>query len=169
VSRGAAVAAFNAFATGGRIILNRPGRDQGVPADSDVRAIIRPFSGTIFDGRHYCAEDWHVLMLAWIDGGDPTYTRRDAEAALGPIANQLVLDNRTLSTQRTPIKRFLAPEAPPVGMDEAYFFNEGTILSPDELAPGSHRFSYVTTFGDGSTDSDEIIFFIDEAGTGACL
>ena len=74
-----------------------------------------------------------------------------------------------MSTERSPIKPLLAPQAPPIGLEKAYFFNEGAVLNPDELAAGPHTFSYQTTFGDGSTDSGEITFFIDTPGTGACL
>lgn len=168
VSHGAVRAAFNAFGTAGRVILHRPGQDRGVPADADIRGIIRPISGTVFDGRHYCALDWHVLMLAWIDGGDRDYSHADAEAALGPIVTELILDGAPLVAERSPIKPFLAPEAPPVELERAFFFNVGALRGPGELAVGSHTFGYRAVFGDGSTESDEITFVVDAPGTGTC-
>jgi hypothetical protein len=100
VSRGDAEAVFHAFGGGGRVILNNNATDTGAPADSDVAAAIRPFSGTIFDGRHYCAEDWHVILIANISGDSPTWSLQEATEELDSIATQFTLDGSELSTSQ---------------------------------------------------------------------
>jgi transposase InsO family protein len=58
-----------------------------------------------------------------------------------------------------PIRRALAPEAPPIGMDEAYYFSEGAILCPDELAVASIRMAAAAARG-GSVGG--VIFHTDQ-------
>lgn len=41
-------------------------------------------------------------------------------------------------------------------------------MAPDELAVGSHSLSFTAT-GPGWQDQDQITFFIDATGEGACL
>jgi hypothetical protein len=63
VSRGQAEAVLNAGPSGGSAIRNRSGGVlRGAPADNEVRAAIRPYEGSKWDGRHFCAEDWHLLV-----------------------------------------------------------------------------------------------------------
>jgi hypothetical protein len=166
VTQGDAQAVLNAFGGGGRVILNHERADLGAPADSEIQASIRPFSGTIFDGRHYCAEDWHVILLAEIFYGDKSITLQEARADLDQTTLEFVLDGNVLETERTAIKRFLDIEA--FGFEEAYYFQEGVVLAPDELSVGSHTLS-LTESGSFGTSTDEITFFIDASGTGACL
>ena len=42
-------------------------------------------------------------------------------------------------------------------------------MSPNDLSVGQHQLSVRFTDGAGLDDSDGITFFIDAAGTGACL
>jgi hypothetical protein len=167
VSRGDAEAVFHAFGGGGRIILNKNVTDTGAPADSDVRAAIRPSSGTIFDGRHYCAEDWHVILAATASGDTPSWSLREARAELAFTVNQFTLDGSTLSTSRTALKRFLVPPLPEPA--EAYYFQEGVIMSPSDLAVGEHILAITVYDGPTVIVEDEITFYIDAAGTGVCL
>jgi len=166
VSRGEAVAVFNAFGTG-RLALLHHGAGHGAPADTAGLANIRPISG-VFEGRHFCAEDWHVLSLATIAGGTESYTVQDAKALLDATTVVLSLDGVPLATRRTPVKRLTFPE---VFFDdeEVYLINVGAIVSPEALSVGVHTLSYVRTSPDEGTESGQITFFIDAAGTGTCL
>ena len=120
VTKGDAEAVLNAFGNGGLAIRNHHTVSPGAPADIDLRASIRPFSGSPWDGRHFCAEDWHVILIAWIEGGDKSFTMQDAIALMNPVTIGFVLDGAALPTERTSIKRFLEPER--FGLEEAYYF-----------------------------------------------
>ena len=65
-----------------------------------------------------------------------------------------------------PGKRFLDPT--PFGFEEAYFFQQGALLSPSELSVGSHGVSY-TEDGPFGHYEDGITIFIDPAGEEGCL
>jgi hypothetical protein len=164
VTQGDAIAALEAFGNGGWAILNHEGVDVGAPADSELRATIRP--GSLWDGRHFCAQDWHVILLAEISGGDASFSLEKARAELDPVMLQFFVDNTPLTTTRTAIKRFLNPER--FGLVEAYYFQQGAVLAPDELTVGSHRLS-VTEVTPSGTSRLKIKFYIDAPGTGACL
>ena len=168
VTRGDAQAVLNAFPNAGRIIRRNEVVRFNTPADPEVRATIRPFSGSIFDGRHYCVEDWHVIVVAEIAGGDHSFSEQDARAELNPITLTFTLDGAELPTDRGPIKRFLDPSSFEEGWEEAYFFQQGALLSPSDLSAGSHSVSYTEDSPLGHFE-DSITFFIDPAGQGACL
>ena len=163
VTRGDAQAVLNAFPNAGRIIRSHK-IVETTPADPELKASIRPFSGSTFDGRHYCVEDWHVIVVAEIAGGDNSFSHQDAAAELNPITLTFTLDGAELPTNRGPVKRFLDP-AP---LDKAYFFQQGALLSPSDLSVGSHSVSYTEDSPSGHFESS-ITFFIDPAGQGACL
>jgi hypothetical protein len=100
VSRGNAEAVLNAGPSGGSAILNRSGGVlRGAPADNEVRAAIRPYEDSKWDGRHFCAEDWHLLVAGWFVGGDRSFTNQQARAELDATTIQLVLDGKELDTQ----------------------------------------------------------------------
>lgn len=166
VSRGDAEAVFHAFGGGGRVILNKNVTDTGAPADSDVRAAIRPFSGSIFDGRHYCAEDWHVILIANISGDTPSWSLQEARAELASIETQFTLDGSALATTSTALKRFLVPEL--LGVAEAYYFQDGVVMSPSDLAVGGHTLGVTVFDGPDVIVEDEITFYIDATDTGSC-
>jgi hypothetical protein len=130
------------------------------------RGAIRPHSGSPWDGAHFCAEDWHVILLTWTEGGDASFSRSDAEGIMSGIAVSFTLDGAVLPTTRTSIKRFLDPER--VGAQEAWFFNQGRIMSPADLTVGQHQLS-VSITGPSEVLDDGMTFFIDAAGTGACV
>jgi hypothetical protein len=164
VTRGDAQAVLNAFPNAGRIIRRNEVVRFNTPADPEIRATIRPFSGSIFDGRHYCVEDWHVIVVAEIAGGDHSFSEQDARADLNPITLTFTLDGAELPTDRGPIKRFLDP-APE---EKAFFFQQGALLSPSDLSAGSHSVSYTEDSPLGHHE-EGITFFIDPPGQGACL
>ncbi len=166
VTRGDAQAVLEAFPNAGRIIRSRQIVQTNSPADPQLKASIRPFSGSPFDGRHYCVEDWHVVVVAMITGGDRSFSEQDAIADLRQFTLAFTLDGAELPTDRGPVKRFLDPT--PFGFEEAYFFQQGALLSPSELSVGSHSVSY-TEDGPLGHYEDGITIFIDPAGQGACL
>lgn len=170
ISRGDAEAVLDAFGTGGRVILaNRGTTAEAAPADFlGSHGSIRPFSGSPWDGRHFCAEDWHVILVGYIDGGDTTFDHEQAKAVLDPVTISFALDGAVLDSIRTPIKPFHDAQA--FDLQKAWYFQQGRIMSPDDLSVGQHEVSVrFTDPTSGLDESDGITFFIDAPGTGACL
>jgi hypothetical protein len=168
ITRGDAQAVFEAFGGGGFAILLHSKVAQGAPADFfGSHGAIHPFSGSPWDGAHFCAEDWHVPSVADIEGGDASFTRTDAESIMSGLVVSFTLDGTVLPTTRTAIKRFLNPGL--FGLQVAYYFQQGRIMSPADLSIGSHQLQ--VTFGDpsGQIVQDGITFFMDAPGTGACV
>ena len=163
---------LQAFGNGGRAILFQHGvvlsdfaEGLGAPADSEVRAAIRPLP--LWDGRHFCAKDWHVILISIFDGGDQSFDVQDARASLDPVGIEFVLDGAALPTERTSISRFsFAKEM--FGMEKAFYFQEGAVLPPAALTVGSHMLHMTLTDSFGSATS-QITFFIDAPGAGVCL
>ncbi len=166
VSRGDAEAVLKA-SHGGVVATNHAGEGRGAPADIDLRAAIRPYADSPWDGRHYCAEDWHVLVAGWSAPIDESHTVKQAKDELAATTIQLVLDGTELDTERTAISRM--PEQPEgFGEVEAFYFQQGKIVAPGELSVGSHTLAFTATSPVGS-DGSQITFTIDAPGTGACL
>jgi hypothetical protein len=165
VSRGDAEAVLQEAAGVGRLLRTRANVKFGTPGDLNRRATIRPFSGTVFDGRHYCAEDWHVIVVAIFSddsGRNDSYTKQDADADLNPMVITFSLDGKVLATERTQVKRVPTTISFPPD-----FIQEGRVMAPDELNVGTHTLSY-TAAGPYFNDADSITFVIDPPGTGAC-
>jgi hypothetical protein len=101
-----------------------------------------------------------------IDGGDASYTREMAAELLGDVTLTFRLDGEPLSVSRTTLKRYVAPEV--FELEEAYWVQEGAVLAPQDLGVGEHELAVDIAFPDGS-DSLEVTFFVDAAGTGVCL
>ena len=83
------------------------------------------------------------------------------------VVVSFTLDGAVLPTTRTAIKRFLAPEL--AGVQVANYFNQGRIMSPADLSIGIHQLEATASDPSGQTFQDEITFFIDAPGTGACV
>ena len=139
ITRGDAQAVFNAFGNAGRVILRKRGETaEAAPADFlGSHGSIRPFSGSPWYGRHFCAEDWHVILIAFIDGGDASFGHQQANASLDPLAISFTLDGGPLETSRTPIKPFNDSQA--FDLERAWSFQEGKLMSPDDLSVGQHE------------------------------
>jgi hypothetical protein len=172
VSRGNAQAVFQEGAGAGRLLRLRANVKFGTPGDLNIRASIRPFSGTDFDGHHYCAEDWHVILIAYFSddfGRNDSFTKQIAESELNPLVINFTLDGKALTdTERTEVKNVPnAKESIGDGVTKAYFIQQGRLMSPQELVVGEHTLSF-TAVGPGLDDADSITFFIDAPGTGAC-
>jgi hypothetical protein len=135
-------------------------------ASFDNPAVIRPHAGSPWDGRHFCGADWHTVLVTLVEGGDASFTKKDAAVILDATSVAFTLDGSALASERTRIKS--VPDPSQFGFVNAYFFNQGRVLSPDELSVGQHELSVSITDSSG-TFVDGITFFIDAAGTGACL
>jgi hypothetical protein len=164
VSRGDAEAVLQAQPTGGGAIRSNGIVNPSAPTDIELRASIRPISGSVYDGRHYCAEDWHAIMLLDFEGGDRSFTIQDARAIMDQITFDFLLDGAPLATSRLPIKRLLTPQP---FFEAAYYFQQGVVLPPNALTVGSHTVGVIFTDPRGN-GSDQITIHIDAPGTGVC-
>lgn len=159
VTQGDAQAVLQAFGNGGRAVLQHSRVAEGAPADFlGSHGSIRPFSGSPWDGAHFRDDDWHVIVIADFEGGDASFHHEDAAEIMDSLVVTFTLDGAALQTTRTAIKRFLDSE--PFGLDTAFYFQEGRIMSPGELAAGSHTLA-VTISSPSGTFQDQITFFID--------
>lgn len=168
VSRGDAAAVLEAFGNGGWAIrLNGGDVLQGAPADGLVGSLaaIRPFAP--FNGRHYCALDWHVIVITDYDGGDSSYTVQDFNALRSQTSIAFTLDGQPFATEETATKRLLR-DLSFAGITTAYYFQQGGVVSPNELTVGEHKLTVDATSPSGP-DQLSISFTIDAAGTGTCL
>jgi hypothetical protein len=169
ITQGDAHAVLEAFGGGGFAILQHSKVAQGAPADYyGSHGAIHPEAGSPWDGAHFCAEDWHVIDIADIEGGDASFTRTDAARIMDGLNVSFTLDGAALPSTRTAIKRFLDPGL--FGLQAAYYFQQGQILSPADLSVGSHQAGLTITDSAGLQNYQSgITFFIDAPGTGACV
>jgi hypothetical protein len=163
-TRGDANAVLNAFGSGGWAVINHS--DVARRGDVDLRIHIRPFD--FFNDRHYCALDWHTIVIAFIEGGDKPFTRQQAAARIADIAVQFELDGSPLGISQTAVKRFLNPQL--FELESAFYSQWGRVMAPSDLAVGKHTLSVLATNASGSQIifQNTINFFIDAEGTGAC-
>jgi hypothetical protein len=157
ISKGEAEAILHARVNGGF-------HGQGAPVPSS-QVIVNPFSA---NGRHYCVEDWHVLTVALAvnEAEDGVTSVGQAKALFEPTVMTFVLDGAPLETTRQPVKPFLR-DAPLKG----YALVQGRVVAPSELAVGIHNLT-VTIENDPLNPEVQMPtsqFFIDAAGTGACI
>jgi hypothetical protein len=156
ISRGEAEAVFNTGFTGGL-------HGRGAPDDPDQQVAIKPF---FENGRHYCVEDWHVLLLGLaVDEASNGVTNvGEAKALFAPTVMTFVLDGNPFETTRLPVKPILIDPH-----EKVFVLVQGRVVGPDELAAGSHTLT-VTVENDPVEGSFAFTsqFFVDEAGTGAC-
>jgi hypothetical protein len=161
-TQGDAVAALEAFGNGGWGVLLHSKTALGAPANGIFgRVAIKPFSGTPFDGAHYCALDWHAILLSDFEDGP----QQAAAAVLADIDYRFTLDGSALSVKHTAVKRLLR-----LGASADLFYSQwGRIMAPSDLAPGTHTLGVVGSDLGSVFYSDGITFSVDAAGTGACL
>lgn len=166
ITRGDAQAVFEAFGGGGRAILQHSGEAEGAPADFlGTHGAIRPFAP--WDGRHFCADDWHVIVIADVEGGDASFKKQDAEDVISRLTIGFVLDGVPLPTTRTAVKRFHDPGQ--FNLDEAYYVQQGRLMAPADLAVGPHRLECQMTLDGQPVFQNTINFVVDASGTGACI
>jgi len=173
ISQGDAETALRSFTTGGWAVRLHSKQDfpfafgDGTGPAVVSSAVIRPLPFGPWNGGHFCTLDWHTLALAFVEGGDKTFSKPDAAKLLDMQQISLFLDGNLLETTRTPIQRFLAPER--FGWDVGYGFQTGRVVAPGELTVGSHEFSaFLFTTGENNGGEITITIHIDAAGTGAC-
>ncbi|MFL5909831.1 MAG: hypothetical protein ACJ768_04595 [Gaiellaceae bacterium] len=162
-TQGDAMAALEAFGSGGWGVLLHSKVALGAPANGIFgRVAIKPFSATPFDGAHYCALDWHAILLADFEDGP----QQAAAAVLANMDYRFTLDGSPLPVTRTAVKRFLR-----FGASADLFYSQwGRVMAPSDLAPGAHALGVVGSDLAGNVfGTDAITFYVDAAGTGACL
>jgi hypothetical protein len=167
ITRGDVQSVFEAFGNGGRAILKHSKTAEGAPADFfGSHGAIRPFAGSPWDGAHFCSDDWHVIQIADIEGGDASFKQQTAAAIIEGLTIAFTLDGTPLPTARTAVKRLNNPEQ--FGLEVAYYAQQGRIMSPTDLAVGRHDLTVEISDSSGAVYQDGITFFIDAAGTGSC-
>lgn len=159
VEHGDAQAVLQAFGNGGRAVLHHSTVAEGAPADFlGSHGSIRPFSGSSWDDAHFSTEDWHVILIADIEGGDSSFKQKDASTIMDSLTVTFTLDGGVLPTTRTAIKRFANPDA--FGLDVAYYFQQGRVMAPTDLAVGNHTLAVAISDSTGNFQ-DHITFWID--------
>jgi hypothetical protein len=165
-TRGDAQALLEAFGNGGWAIITHSRVERARRGPGDTAIHIRPLD--FFDGRHYCALDWHTIVIADIEGGNRPYPRQQAEALIADIRVQLTLDGAPLAITQTPVAAFLNPGW--FGLEDAFYSQWGRVMAPADLTVGEHTLSLRMTSASGSWREfrNTINFFIDADGTGVC-
>ena len=161
INRGKAEAVFHTGFTGGLR------SHHGAPADPNRKVTIKPFEEQ--GVSHYCAEDWHVILLGLnvSEEDDGVTTVGEAKKLFAPTVMAFVLDGEPFETTRLPVRPLLRD--PP---EKVFVLSQGRVVGPDELAVGSHTLS-VTVENDPDPEFAETYtltrqFFTDAAGTGVC-
>ena len=155
VTQGDVQAALHSWNTGLRALRFTSSSVAAAPLDGLQRGRIVP----VADGEHYCVDDWHLVHVAWITGGDKSFTYQNAVEDLSSIENTFILDGKTLALTQTPIVRRVGPTL----SEEDYVnygFSVGSIFSPDDLDVGAHHLTWIATLPDESFQVD-ITFYID--------
>jgi hypothetical protein len=167
ITRGEAQAVFEASATGGGAILFHASSLNGNPAASPAAAGVRINAFLPWQGRHYCALDWHVIAINLTTGNGPgdTYTRGELAALAASVEVVYALDGATLDIGRTPVR----PNPDVVGLSDAFTASHGRVISPEELAVGNHTLGIVISDSTGFIDASSISFTVDPEGEGACV
>jgi hypothetical protein len=101
IDRGKAEAVFHTGFTGGL----RSG--QGAPADPNRKVTFKPFEEQ--GVSHYCAEDWHVILLGLgVDEANNGVTSAgEAKKLFAPTVMTFVLDGKPFETTRLPVNPLL--------------------------------------------------------------
>ena len=166
-TRGDAEAIFNANSPGGAAINLHSPTMEGAPADFFAHGRIG--AARSFNGKHLCATDWHLVNIFLGISGDSTLAHSGAVATLDPLLVSWTLDGDAVPSTRTPVKPYTAPSD--FGAERAFFFSDGYILAPDELALGEHR-SRATVIGLNEPGVPfvfpEVVFHVDPPGSPAC-
>lgn len=166
ITRGDVEALFQALQNGGQAIrVNGGDVLEGAPVQPGGRIAALPNT----QGRHFCALDWHVIEVAFIEGFPQTEdAHAQAVAVFSSVVAEIRLDGMPLALERTPIKRIdptaVEQGAPPFGPGTAgYWFQVGQIVAPDALAPGPHTLELM-----GTVTTPMLTFFVDPAASPTC-
>jgi hypothetical protein len=161
ITRGDAEAVLQANLTGGVAIRANAPQADGAPTTPGVG--IRLSS----NGQHYCADDWHTIAVADVQGGDSTFTQQQAAAILEQEVFTILLDGVSLDLTVTPVKAVSQPEF--LGSQRAYYVQAGAVVSPADLPVGSHTVRFIDVTPSGTVVDHTITIFVDASGTGVCL
>ena len=172
ITRGEVQAVLEAFATGGVVVLLQASDTAGLyaaPADLDgSNGAIRPYHP--WDGRHYCVDDWHVLLIGFFEGGDQSFNIQDAKELLSKWSVTFTLISRgesfVLDTVRTSTRAFLNPD--PFGFEKAYGFQEGQIVPAGAFPIGEYTLEAIVEFDGGVQFETSIDFYIDPSDSATC-
>jgi hypothetical protein len=166
-TKGDATALFNGNG-GPAVLLHNPSSEVGAFQPGK-----RIGPGQNFQGFRVCATDWHVMFvnLAMVDSLDNVHTIDEARRAFQSLNVTYELDGAPLAVRVTPVQpvlddvTLLDPNAT-VGFRQ----RTGAILAPEALSVGSHT-EQVRVFENGILlfDLGLVTFYVDAAGTGACL
>jgi hypothetical protein len=168
-TQGDATALF--YANGGPVVgLHNPSNEVGA---FEPGKRIGP--GQNFQGFHVCATDWHVMFINLIvtdsvAGGD-VHTLGEAKTAFGSTEVTYALDGAPLAVRVTPVEPFLGDLASvDPNATVGYHQKTGAILAPAALSVGAHT-ERVRYYEGGVLffDLGDVTFYVDAAGTGACL
>jgi len=160
VTRGDAQAVFEAASTGGAAIRVHSGVIEGAPAASAAADGIRINAFILWEGRHYCSLDWHVVAINLSDGNlaGESRTRQEIAESLSTVEVVFSLDGVPLDTTRAPVRPNLNP---PSVLFDALTFTEGRLMAPEDLSVGAHTLGIVISDPGGIIDTSQIIFFVD--------
>ena len=143
-------------------------RREAAPADFlGSHGSIRPFQGSPWDGRHFCAEDWHVILVGWVDGGAASFDHQQARAAFDPVTITLHARRRPAGNDPDPDQALQRPGAVRGGNGRGTSNRAGSWRRMTSSV-GQHELSVSVTDPTGVADNG-ITFFVDAAGTGACM
>lgn len=159
VTKGDVEATLQSWDTGVRAVLFKSGAVAAAQLDGVQRGRIIPAA----NGAHYCVEDWHVILVAFVTGGGESFTYQDALVDLSGITTTFILDGRTLAMTETPVVRRVVPFLGEID----YGYAVGSILSPADISVGKHSLIFVATFPDDVVKFKSNIY-MDAPGTGAC-
>ena len=170
VTEGDAQAVFEAFGNGGwGVVLNGGTVEEGAPSDFLQDSMARISPAALWNGRHFCSLDWHVISVAANEGNPAGGTRTNQELrdTLSQIGFLITLDGALLDIETTAIKRTTNPER--IGAVEAFYITAGRVLAPDDLSVGQHSLQFTGTRpGRPPMVMPAITFFIDAPEEGVC-
>lgn len=170
VTKGDARAVFEAFGGGGWMIRLNAGTMEGAPADFMADGIARTSPMTAYNGKHYCALDWHVISVAIVEGNTPGESLNNSvfRDRIAARRVEFTLDGAPLETERTSTRRIHNPEFR--GFTEAFYAQEGRIMAPQDLSVGMHTLKAIgDKVGSPLITIGSITFVVDAPGTGRCV
>lgn len=171
VTRGDAEALHQAFNNGGwAVVLNGGEIIEGAPADFMADSAGRILPNALWNGRHFCELDWHVVSAAISEGNQPpnqSRTVKDIRDFLDTATVDIRLDGTSIPLDRSATKRTTNPER--IGATVAFYVDFGRVMAPDEIAVGAHTLQLIASRGGRPPMAmPPITFHIDAAGTGTC-
>ena len=169
VTFGDVQAQFEAAESGGGVIITKKGLETAIPPASPLLHSIRPIKA-FFDGRHYCTLDWHLITIALFGTPDEFgLSTQEFKAFLGATTITFKLDGTAIpAAESTAVKTSFFELFGSVP-GETFWRAWGNFYAPGVLPVGAHSLTGWGTDPLGTFKLDRITFYIDPAGSGACL